>query len=211
MNLNKIILVYGGEGSSSYIEMATVKDGIVGAYIPIQESILRKMRIHTKLDFFIFEKNILYYNEVSSVVVWTEPRGVRRMHFRFDNKDKTYEVSVPNMIFVLKGTRLSIYCTSNAKITLEIMLYHAPFYNTHEDGDVCMGSASKHVTDKFKPNELMRSYSNAFWSSVFSHSTHDIVSKNFKDMDDYTKYYLKNKRIDNSDLVPYTKLKNLEL
>jgi PRTRC genetic system protein B len=117
------------------------------------------------------EPHILGY--AADFLCWHEPAQARAMHFK--SKDATLEalngqpVPQPPLLFVAHQQKLQIYALeSDARPTLESPLYRAPYFNTYQDGNVCLGSTP--VPTLPSPVNAGK-YSQAYFASQFTHAS----------------------------------------
>jgi PRTRC genetic system protein B len=67
-------------------------------------------------------------------------------------------------------TAIAIYAlTTEQDIDSETPLYHAPFFNTYEDGRVCMGNVKLNIQKNCGLEDFIAYWQSGFFNSYFSH------------------------------------------
>jgi PRTRC genetic system protein B len=105
-------------------------------------------------------------------MIWFTPPSIRPVFFNEPNGIglRSGNCPLPGLVFKLSGSGLSIYAVrGNSRPEPSTPLFYAPFYNTYENGSVCMGSAAipNYVDPRYIPE-----CENAFFNSEFTHSNY---------------------------------------
>lgn len=124
----------------------------------------------------LIPKNVIYFNTNNQELnlIWTFKKS--HINLNFDEKhniSKEFKC-VPNLIFKIKDTKLSVYAYKCFK-GLETNLFYAPFHNIYNDGRICMGNASIDW-NICNLEKLMQHIEQLFFRSKFTHLNH----QNFK-------------------------------
>ena len=155
---------------SGMIETRQIVDGVVMAAKPLYQStiddIFGHLHGHAKLRQWkgIIPKNIIYVNNESNVLVWTEPAQVRNLNF--NRKKDTGKYALPKLVFYLKKNSLAVWAIKN--YTENALLHLAPFSNVSETG-ICMGSASLKNSHMKYWEDVYDDARRRFWHSLFTH------------------------------------------
>lgn len=103
-------------------------------------------------------------------VAWHEPAQERTMFFQTNDESLnalTGTYPQPALLWVHDGPNLHVWALdSDARPTPDTPLYNAPYYNTYQDGRVCIGSMP--LPDHHDPART-REVSDAFFKSAFTH------------------------------------------
>jgi PRTRC genetic system protein B len=77
---------------------------------------------------------------------------------------------IPAMLWKATREQLFVYAlkTTN-KPTEKTPLYHAPFFNVHENGNVCMGTVAIEIGSKCFLGDFITQWEQYFFNSFFSH------------------------------------------
>ncbi len=119
----------------------------------------------------LMPENILYFQQTffDVTLVWYLPPQKRTLHFKKELKLNEGEVSLPGLIFAVKGKELTVVAVKGKnKPNLKTPLFKAPFYNMYQDATVCMGNISETKMKKVL-NEEMERWEKRFFNSYFSH------------------------------------------
>ena len=169
----------GGEYNEHYLESRKIKKNS-GGYEMLEGTPLTKKllaELLEKIDPIALEKtyckgllpqNLLAFNNENAepTVIWYLKASQRHLSFS-KGLAKNGLMKLPALIFMLKGTALSVWAIKTNNPNEDTILYDAPFYNIYQGGKVCMGNAKNH---KYKEvHSIMKNWEDAFFSSKFSH------------------------------------------
>lgn len=143
---------------------------------PVSKDTLKKLVTSTvestKLECDgMLPRNLLYMDNsaVDHKLIWHYESKVAYMHFDKRTKVPSGEVKLPDLIFVGGGGSLKVYVVFDVVDGLneDTELYIAPFPNTTDRGDICLGFTKK----GFHPRsiqEAMQRYEQIFFKTVFT-------------------------------------------
>ena len=169
----------GGEYNEHYLESRKIKKNS-GGYEMLEGTPLTKKllaELLEKIDPIALEKtyckgllpqNLLAFNNENAepTVIWYLKASERHLSFT-KGLAKDGLMKLPALVFMLKGTTLSVWAIKTNNPNEDTVLYSAPFHNIYGDGKVCMGSAK---TYKFKEvHSIMKNWEDAFFQSKFTH------------------------------------------
>lgn len=107
--------------------------------------------------------------------LWLVPAGEKDLLFSKDCGVKDGKMIIPNLIFHAKGTHsLTVVAIRDKELSEKSVLYHAPFLNVYQNGNVCLGTASRNMVTRSKTfMDFTQSWENVFFGSKFSHGVAD--------------------------------------
>lgn len=115
--------------------------------------------------------NVLYLNpSADGFAIWYTQAQEVNMFFTDTLGISSGTACVPPLLWKADRTQLSIYALKPAKRYNEkTQLYHAPFFNHHENGSVCMGTVDIDIDNDCCLEEFISQWQHYFFSSYFSH------------------------------------------
>lgn len=131
----------------------------------------------------ILPSNILHINPNAEkgTVIWYTKAQQRQLYFVEGLQIPSGITRVPAMIWHASKNSLVVYAlTGDSRPTIKTKLYHAPYFNIYEDGNVCMGTVSVDIKNSASVEEFIRSWEHYFFNSYFSHllNSHSPVKGN---------------------------------
>lgn len=117
--------------------------------------------------------NILHINPNAEkgMVLWYTKAQQRQMYFVDSLGIPNGTAQVPPMLWVADKGSLSVFAlATNRRPNEKTPLYHAPFFNVYEKGDVCMGTVSIDIKNSSSVEEFIQAWEDYFFNSYFSHS-----------------------------------------
>ncbi len=119
----------------------------------------------------ITPSNLLYLkNGQDGFAIWYTKPQTRNLYFKKELGLKDGKYSIPALVWKADKTSLSLYAfIDNKKPTIKTMLYHAPWFNIHDRGNVCMGNVDIEIEDDCRLENFMRLWEAYFFNSKFSH------------------------------------------
>ncbi|HJU45774.1 MAG TPA: hypothetical protein VJ647_03275 [Chitinophagaceae bacterium] len=119
----------------------------------------------------LLSPRLLYINpRRDGFAIWHTPSQVVNILFREDLGIVSGKAPVPPLIWKATLNRLYVYAMAEEKKpTTKTPLCHAPFFNIHENGEVCMGTVDVSIDKSCPLEDFMRQWENYFWNSRFSH------------------------------------------
>lgn len=156
----------------------------------------------------IIPENLLSFNLLPGgkyKMVWYRPMEERVIHFAAALKIPIAKVWVPAMVYVVERNLSVFAINGNERPGESTQLFHAPFHNVYDNGEVCLGNAK--VKKPINPtySDLMKYWEDLFWLSEFTHLNGDNKTKS--DMNVVWRKMVKSKRklswSDIDELKPY--------
>lgn len=123
----------------------------------------------------ILPHKVLHLHHVQKAsVVWFTPAQTQSIFFAETLGIPTGSAQVPAMVWKAGIDQLSVYALgSNKKPSEQTALFHAPFFNVYENGNVCMGTVDIQIPKTASLEEFITQWENYFWNSYFSHLMQD--------------------------------------
>jgi PRTRC genetic system protein B len=123
----------------------------------------------------VLPENVLYTTDgAKAYAIWYTPAQERELHFIDDLEIRDGKMQVPSMIWKANKKELYVYALNqNQRPVSGTMLYHAPFFNLHNDGKVCMGTVDITFSPSCSLQKFMKLWENYFFDSFFSHAISD--------------------------------------
>jgi len=179
----KALLIYNHQKEKqSYVEAYDIgTDGrpINAHRLSIQESIALAKALDTtdelKRTFLkpagLLPKNVLYINpDRNGYAIWYTPAQNRQLYFKESLNIPNGKASVPALVWRANRTGLWLYAlTDDTDINTKTTLCRAPFFNTGQDGRVCMGNVNVNLPANCSLEEFMSLWEDYFFNSYFSH------------------------------------------
>ena len=130
----------------------------------------------------IFPTNILHINPgEKATVLWYTKAQQRQLYFVNGLGIPNGKAQVPPMLWFANKNSLSIFAlTSDKRPTEKTALYHAPFFNMYDSGNVCMGTVDVNIKKSASVEEFIQAWEGYFFNSYFSHlmNEHNPVNGN---------------------------------
>ena len=120
----------------------------------------------------ILPTNILHINPNTDkgAVLWYTKAQRRQLYFVSGLDIPNGMAYVPPMIWYANKNSLSVFAlASDRRPTEKTPLYFAPFFNSYEDGKVCMGSVNISIKNSASVEEFVSAWEDYFFNSYFSH------------------------------------------
>lgn len=109
-------------------------------------------------------------SDQNGFAIWYTPSMRRGLQFisSLGLKDGLY--AIPAMIWKADREELSVYAIKDTgKPTLNSQLFHAPFFNVHENGNVCLGTVDIDIDRYTCLESFITQWETYFFDSKFSH------------------------------------------
>lgn len=121
----------------------------------------------------IVSTNVLHIDpsESGSVVWYTKAQRVKLYFAESLNLD-CGTISLPALVWKADKKHLSVFalkCSSSSRPKEETPLYHAPFFNLYQNGNVCMGNVDVRIKQAAALEEFTAAWQGYFFGSYFSH------------------------------------------
>jgi len=125
---------------------------------------------------------VLYLKpENAPFVVWKTPAQRVKLLFTSSLGLENGDYPVPALVWKAGKNSMSVFAVQDdTDFNLTTPLYHAPFFNTYENGSVCMGNVSLKMPKDCPLEDFMSIWEQAFFNSYFSHmmQNHNPVNGN---------------------------------
>jgi len=120
----------------------------------------------------IFPSKVLYVNYgANGYAVWHTPPQVTNLFFADSLGIPSGKAKVPAMVWKATADKLMVYgVKGKTKPTAQTALYHAPYLNIYNNGNVCMGTVKIDIRRNTCLEDFMSHWENYFFNSYFSHS-----------------------------------------
>lgn len=121
----------------------------------------------------ILPTNILHINPSmeKGTVLWYTKAQQRQLYFVNGLEIPNGKAQVPPMLWFADKNSLTVFAlANNRRPTAKTPMYHAPFFNIYEKGNVCMGTVSIDIKNSSSVEEFTQAWEDYFFNSYFSHS-----------------------------------------
>lgn len=172
--------------TKGYCEMHSIyqsnnSEYILGPGAPVTKDFLLSLKPYTEnvkileTRAEVFPPNLLFLDNKPQGrrIVWFVKPDIRSILFTESTKIDSCTCRTVPLVFDYRYNHLYIYAIKNnscAENIEEKLLFQAPFFNTQEDGSVCMGTAEVDTED-LTIKEAINQIETAFFSSYFSHKS----------------------------------------
>jgi PRTRC genetic system protein B len=103
-------------------------------------------------------------------MIWWRPAEKRVLQHTASLKIPTDNAWIPALIYSVEHNSLTVYALENdTRPQSATKLFHAPFFNVDDDGDVCLGNANVKKPKDPSYTDIMKYWEDLFWLSEFSH------------------------------------------
>lgn len=123
----------------------------------------------------LLPKEVLYINpEKEGYVIWHTPSRKISILFADCLEIPNGQAYVPALLWKASKERLHIYALKAVNdLTEEAPLFHAPFFNIYENGNVCMGTVDINISNESFLEDFIGQWQEYFFNSYFSHLIQD--------------------------------------
>jgi PRTRC genetic system protein B len=120
----------------------------------------------------VLPNKILYINsQTNGFAVWYTPPQEVSLYFVPGLKIPNGNAKIPAMVWKATKDSLNVYAVKGkAKPTEKNTLYHAPFFNLYDSGNVCMGTVNIEIDRLTSLEDFMSKWETYFFNSYFSHT-----------------------------------------
>jgi len=102
--------------------------------------------------------------------VWFTPAAVVPLLFQKSLNIPSGPAAIPPLIWKATAKSLSVYaCKEADRPTAATSLYHAPFFNLYENGQVCMGTVQVAIPSDCSLEKFISLWEGYFFGSYFAH------------------------------------------
>jgi len=115
--------------------------------------------------------NVLYIDSSRrGCALWYTPEQKKGIYFSQSLGIPSGEAWVPSMLWKADKQHLSVFAIkANRPPDETTVLYHAPFFNIYEDGEVCMGNVDIEIPENCCLQDFIKAWEVYFFNSYFSH------------------------------------------
>lgn len=119
----------------------------------------------------LLPKNVLYTNpDHNGYAIWYTPAQRIDLFFVESLGIPNGDASIPPLLWKASKKNLYLYALDTiTDIKEQTVLFHAPFFNVYENGNVCMGTVSVNIKADCVLEEFMQYWQQYFFNSYFSH------------------------------------------
>ncbi len=119
----------------------------------------------------ILTTNVLHINpSVNGSVLWYSKARKTKMYFSESLEIPNGTAEIPALLWYASKQSLMVFAlATDRRPTEKTALYHAPFFNVYEGGNVCMGTVDVNIKSSASVEEFTRAWENYFFNSYFSH------------------------------------------
>jgi len=120
----------------------------------------------------VLPNNVLYLNtQTNGFAVWFTPPQEVSLYFVQGLKIPNGKAKIPAMVWKATKDSLNVYSIKGkSKPNEKTMLFHAPFFNIHDNGNVCMGTVNIQIDRFTSLEEFISKWQVYFFNSYFSHT-----------------------------------------
>lgn len=116
------------------------------------------------------EKVLTINPSFNGYAMWYTPSQEVNLFFIKDLTIPCGKAKIPALLWKATKEQLYIYALKTVKKPTEkTALYHAPFFNVHENGNVCMGTVDIEIESRCFLEDFIRQWEAYFFDSNFSH------------------------------------------
>jgi PRTRC genetic system protein B len=119
----------------------------------------------------LLPEQLLYYRTgKSGMAIWFTPSQKVKLLFKESLNIPSGEAWVPALVWKATADTLWLYAIKGkSRPVLTTKLFHAPFFNLHENGAVCMGTVNVEIDNSCDVASFISKWQAYFWNSYFSH------------------------------------------
>jgi len=120
----------------------------------------------------ILPSNLLYLNaQKTGYAIWHTPVQQRQLYFVENLGIKSGLSYLPGLVWLANRDHLYVFAVKgNRKPNANTILYHPPFFNTHANGQVCMGNVRIQIDHTTCLEDFIEKWEGYFYESYFSHT-----------------------------------------
>lgn len=120
---------------------------------------------------YILSENILHINpSINGSVIWYTKSKSVNLFFSENLGIPNSSAQIPALLWFANKQNLVIFAlASDKRPTEKTILYHAPFFNVYDSGNVCMGTVDVNIKNSASIEEFTTAWENYFFNSYFSH------------------------------------------
>jgi len=141
--LTTILYILQAQNEDNVILKQTVKNGKLCEFSAMNDQTLAEIQtifLPKTSTFNLIPDNLLAIEPNTKTMLWWTPATTRYLRFAKELKIPSGKATIPAMLFCVKNrTMYSWALAENKKPTLTTQLYHAPFPNVYDGGNICTG------------------------------------------------------------------------
>lgn len=120
----------------------------------------------------LLPKNVIYLQPDSNgFAIWHTPAQRVNLFFVENLGIPNGTACIPPLLWKASKTALWLYALeSDKEINEETPLYHAPFFNGYNDGNICMGTVKINIEPDTHLQDFITLWQKYFFNSYFSHN-----------------------------------------
>lgn len=180
LRLEQAVLLYHGRsgGSLATVHEVMMVDGspVIGAGRPMSAKAARALAsalLKRAAHGGFLPETVLYLQ--GDLLIWWVPPTRRHLSFKVGDdhaqslggRERGEMMPMPGLIFAASSNAWQVWAVKgNNRPTLATRLYRAPFFNVHEDGGICQGSAPR---PEGSTVDKIEAWNDAFFRSYFTH------------------------------------------
>jgi PRTRC genetic system protein B len=115
-------------------------------------------------------EQVLHISTGKGCAIWYTPACEVSLLFKKELAIPSGTACVPPLVWKADRERLHLYALrTDRRPSLRTALYHAPFFNLHGSGLVCMGTVAIDISSSCTLEDFMVQWQHYFYDSYFSH------------------------------------------
>jgi PRTRC genetic system protein B len=119
----------------------------------------------------LLPETVLYVNAAKKSIIWYTPPRVSPLYFASSLELNDGQMPIPALIWKATDNELYLFATTETKKPVaSTKLFHAPFFNIHDNANVCMGTVDVNMKNISGISEFIRTWQSYFFHSKFSHT-----------------------------------------
>lgn len=123
----------------------------------------------------ILPTNVLHINpSENGTLLWYTKSRKEKLFFSDSLEIPNGIAEVPALLWLASKQSLSVFAlATDRRPTDNTALYHAPFFNVYDNGNVCMGTVDVSIKNSASAEDFMTAWEHYFFNSYFSHLLND--------------------------------------
>lgn len=119
----------------------------------------------------ILPTHVLHINpSENGSVLWYTKAQEQELFFVESLEIPNGKANVPPMLWLANKENLFVFALASDRRPNEAtQLYHAPYFNVYESGNVCMGTVDVNIKNSASVEEFIAAWESYFFNSYFSH------------------------------------------
>ena len=119
----------------------------------------------------LLPESLLHVNPKRKCAIWFSPPQQAHLLFSKNLGLPDGTLLLPALIWKATSEELFVFAIKEeTKPTAKTTLFHAPVFNTYEDGKICMGTVETDLKNCKNVTEFMQQWQQYFFNSHFSHT-----------------------------------------